>query len=123
MATISSTNVEQQEHRILNRIAIINECRSLLEELDDGIYTIDWEGYFPIIKNDSNRSLHEKSIKITVETILELKRMFHFKKPLLAKNIKISNADLSSLDLWTYDQLIELESKLVLILHGICLQR
>lgn len=123
MATISSTNFEQQEHRTPNRIAIINECKSLLEELDDGIYTIDWEGYFPIIKNDTNRSLDEKSIRITIETILELKRIFHFKKPLLVKNIKISNADLSSLDLWTFDQLIELESKLVLILHGIYLQR
>ncbi|MDF0682446.1 MAG: hypothetical protein P0116_15930 [Candidatus Nitrosocosmicus sp.] len=123
MATISSTNFEQQEYKTPNRIAMINECRSLLEELDDGIYTIDWEGYFPKIKNDGNGSLDEKSIIITVETILELKRIFHFKKPQLVKNIKISNADLSSLEIWTRDQLIELESKLVLILHGICLQR
>ncbi len=123
MFTLSSTNFNQQEKRTTNLIEIIHECRSLLEELEDGIYTIDWEGLFPIIKNDNNRSLDEKSIVIAVESILELKRILHFKKPRIIKNIKTSNGNLSCLDLWTYEQLVELESKLVLILHGICLQR
>jgi hypothetical protein len=92
-----------------------------LDQLNDGIYTIDSKKFYtPSNENvDDNHNLN--TVIILVETNLDVKRIFYFKKPLITKKITISNNDISYLESWSHDQILELSSKLVLILHGFCL--
>lgn len=120
MSTAPSSKLQYQEQRERDHQDRLDECKALLDQLDDGIYTIDLENSYRPANGDVKKNLDGDSIIILVETNLDLKRIIHFKKPLLIKKITVSNNDISYLESWTHDQIIELNSKLVLILHGFC---
>src|ERR1044072_2478264 len=120
MSTIPSPKLQHQEQKDRDHKDRVDECKLLLSQLDDGIYTRDLNNFDTSSNENVGNNASDNSIIIAVETSLDLKRLFHFKKPHLSRKITISNNDISYLESWTRDQILELNSKLVLILHGFC---
>lgn len=120
MSAIPSSKLQHQEQRDRDHKDKVDECKLLLGQLDDGIYTIDLNKFDISANGNVRNNTNDKSITIVVETSLDVKRMLHFKKPHLTRKVTISNNDVSYLESWPRDQILELNSKLVLILHGFC---
>jgi hypothetical protein len=120
MSTIPSSKLQHQEQRERDHKDRVNECKLLLDQLNDGIYTIDLNNLDISANGNIRNKTNDNSVTIVVETSLDIKRMIHFKKPHLTKKITISNNDISYLESWSRDEILELNSNLVLILHGFC---
>lgn len=118
MSAIPSSNLQYQEQSERICSDMRDECKFLLDQLDDGIYTIEMKKLVRSSKEEVKNKQKDKSVKVLVETNIDLKQIFYLKKPLIIKKITISGYDLSYLDSWPHDQISELNAKLVLILHG-----
>lgn len=109
--TLPPYQVFSQQEEANFRLEIIKECKILLKSLNDGLYNINWEGTFPIVKTSQNFT--EKKIEIKVESKLEFIEILQLKKPIISKKIRICGQKPSCLENWTTDQLIEFNTKLL----------
>ncbi len=87
-STILSTELQFQEEEIKFRLEIIDECKLLLQSLNDGLYTIKWDGAFPTLKN-KDRFAKDKKIEIRVESKFKRPRCPNLRKYYITKNITI----------------------------------
>lgn len=120
MSTIPSPKLQHQEQMDRDHKDRVDECKLLLDQLNDGIYTIDLNNFDISANENVKNNTNYNSVTILVETSIDVKRMLYFKKPHLTRKVTISNNDVLYLESWTRDQILELNSKIVLILHGFC---
>ncbi len=118
MSATPSPNLQCQEQSERIHSEMRDECKFLLDQLDDGIYTIELKKLVRSSKEEVKNNLKDKTVKVLVETNIDVKQILHFKKPLITKKLTISSYDMSYIDSWPHDQISELNAKLVLILHG-----
>jgi hypothetical protein len=117
--TLSPYNIQQeQDSRPLYHLDRVNESKALLQSLDEGVYSIKWEGVLPQSKNYAGIN-RDKKIKIRVEQKIDLGNILRLKKPVLTKEIEIFDDNVICIEKWTMEQIIELNSNLVWILNGI----
>ena len=120
--TLSPNNLQQEQNsRHLYHLDRVKESKALLQSLDEGIYSIEWEGVLPQSKNYDANINNDKKIKIKVEYEFDLGNIFKLKKSVLSKKIGICEDDAICLEDWTTEQITELNSKLVWILNGVCI--
>ncbi len=108
-----STQLQYQEEEIKFRLETIEECKLLLQSLNDGLYTIQWDGVFPTLKNQDR--FKDRKIEIRVESKFKRPRSPNLRKYYITKNITICGNKFSCIESWTINQLIELNTKLVFI--------
>lgn len=122
--TLSPNNLQQEQNsRHLYHLDRVKESKALLQSLDEGIYSIEWEGVLPQSKNYDANINNDKKIKIKVEYEFDLGNIFKLKKSVLSKKIEICEDDAICLEDWTTEQITELNSKLVWILNGVCIYK
>ena len=100
----------------LSRLETIRECKSLLERLDEGIYSMDWYGPLPSL--DNYKGCDTGIMEIVVQERLKIHRIFQVKKQGATKRIKIWNNDIRCIESWTTKELTQLNLRLEDILNG-----
>lgn len=100
----------------VSRLETIRECKSLLERLDEGIYSMDWYGPLPSL--DSYEGCETGIMEIVVQERLKIHRIFRVKKQGATKRVKIWNNDIGCIESWTTKEVTQLNLRLEDILNG-----
>lgn len=100
----------------LSRFEAIRECKSLLERLDEGVYSMDWYGPLPSLETYEG---HDTGImEIVVQNRFKIHRMFKAKNQGATKKIKIWNIDIKCIESWNTKEITQLNLRLEDILNG-----
>ena len=106
------THSTQKEGDVSYRNAKIDECVSLLRQLDRGIYTILLEDTFTSPKSGRKYNKGRK-LEVRVDYFIEYGKFIYLRKPYVTKQIKISGKEISCLKSWHTEQIVELCHKLI----------
>jgi hypothetical protein len=91
------------------RSDLIEECNRLLKSLDNGSYTISWNGILPGEKNQM-KYLRARKIGIKIDSVIQYGKFIHPWKPYVVKKIRIEGKDLTWVKSWKTQQIAELVS-------------
>jgi len=100
----------------LSRLETIRECTSLLERLDEGIYSMGWYGPLPSL--DNYDEYDTGIMEIVVQNRFKIQRIFQVKKQGATKKIKIWNNNIKCIESWTTEEITQLNFRLKDILNG-----
>lgn len=112
----SSSLRNEKDADILSRLETIRECTSLLERLDEGVYSMGWYGPLPSL--DHYEECDTGIMEIVVQNRFKIHRIFQVKKQDATKKIKIWNNDIKCIESWTTEEITQLNLRLEDILNG-----
>jgi len=107
---------DEKDPDTLSRQETIRECKSLLERLEEGVYSMDWYCHLPKLENYEG---HNTGImEIAVQNRFKINRIFRVKKQGATKKIRIWKNDIKCIESWTTEEITQLNLRLEDILNG-----